>query len=128
MGTAEHKVQGLAGIILEDIRLSNGADYLDCLQDTSESGPETNTGFEEVKKKLANFIDNLSEKEKIILSLYYYDELALKEIGDVMGLTESQACQLHSQAVLELKSKFKTNLKGISAEWKDSNAGAGIVI
>ncbi len=124
MSAVQSKTQGLAGIILENIGLSNGEDYL---EGTSGSGSEASTGFEEVKKKLAHSIDDLSEKEKIVLSLYYYDELTLKEIGDIMGLTELKAGQLHSQAVLELKSKF-TNLKGISAEWKDSNAEAEIVI
>ena len=128
MSAAERKVQGLAGIILEDIGISSGVDYLDCPHDTSESGPEANKGFEEVKRKLANFIDNLSEKEKIILSLYYYDELTLKEIGDVMELTELQAYQLHSQAILKLKSKFKTGLKGISEDWEGTNVKAEIVI
>ncbi len=124
MSAAQSKAQGLASIILEDIGLSNGDDYL---EGTSESCSEASTGFEEVKKKLAHSINDLSEREKIVLSLYYYDELTLKEIGDIMGITELQAGQLHSKAVLELKSKF-TDLKGISAEWKNSNAEAEIVI
>ena len=127
MSTAQRKAQGLVGIILEDIGLSNDADYLGCLQDTSQSTPETNTSFEEAKKKLANFIENLSEKEKIILSLYYYDELTLKEIGDVMGTTESQACQLHTQATLKLKSQFN-GLKGVPEDWEKTNAKAEFVI
>ncbi len=125
MSAAQSKAQGLANIILEDVGLSNDEDYL---EGTSESCSETSTAYEEVKKKLAHSIDDLPEKEKIVLSLYYYDELTLEEIGDIMGLTELKAGQLHSQAVLELKSKFKTNLKSISVEWKDSNAGTEIVI
>ncbi|GAH15555.1 unnamed protein product, partial [marine sediment metagenome] len=49
--------------------------------------------------------------EKIVLSLYYYNELTLKEIGDIIGLTESRICQLHSQAVLRLKGKLRTVVK-----------------
>lgn len=125
MGAAQSDAQGTAGIILEDIGLHNGKDYF---EGTFESDSEESAGFEEVKKKLAHSIDDLPEKEKTALSLYYYDGLTLKEIGDVMGLTELKAGQLHSQAILELKNKFKTNLKGISEEWKNTNAAAGIVI
>lgn len=125
MGTAQSDTQGTAGIILEDIGLHNGEDYF---EGTFESGSEESTGFEEVKKKLANSINDLPESEKTVLSLYYYDGLTFKEIGDVMGLTELKAGQLHSQAILELKSKFKNNQKGISEKWKNSNAATGIVI
>ncbi len=112
--TLLYKVQGLAVISLEDLGISKGEkeeDYLDCLQDKAEAGPEVNTGFEEIKKILAQSIDILPEKEKIVLSLYYYDELTLKEIGDVIGLTESRICQLHSQAILRLKGKLRTVVK-----------------
>ncbi len=125
MGAAQSDAQGTAGIILEDIGLRNGEDYF---EGTFESGSEESADFEKVKKKLAHSIDDLPEKEKTALSLYYYDRLTLKEIGDVMGLTELKAGQLHSQAILELKNKFKTNLKGTSKEWTNTNAATGIVI
>ncbi|MEE8423822.1 MAG: FliA/WhiG family RNA polymerase sigma factor [Thermodesulfobacteriota bacterium] len=103
--------QGLAIISIEDICINQGEkkeDYLGCLQDTSESGPEVHTGFEEVKKLLTNSIDKLPENDKTVLSLYYYDELSLKEIGRVMGLTESRICQLHAQAIRNLKEQLRT--------------------
>lgn len=58
----------------------------------------------EIKDNLKNAIDQLPEKERIVLSLYYYEELTMKETGRVMDLTESRVCQLHAQAVLRLKS------------------------
>jgi RNA polymerase sigma factor for flagellar operon FliA len=57
----------------------------------------------EVKDKLKKAIDQLPEKERLVLSLYYYEEMTMKEAGRVMDLTESRVCQLHAQAVLRLK-------------------------
>ncbi len=61
----------------------------------------------EIKEKLKNAIDELPEKERLVLSLYYYEELTMKEAGRVMDLTESRVCQLHAQAVLRLRSMVK---------------------
>ena len=51
--------------------------------------------------------DSLPEKERIVITLYYYEDLRLKDIGEVLGLTESRVSQLHSQAVVRLRSKMK---------------------
>ena len=61
----------------------------------------------ELKQTLKNAIDSLPEKERLVLSLYYYEELTLKEIGVVIKLTESRICQIHSQAVLRLRTSLK---------------------
>ena len=53
------------------------------------------------------FFSMISEKEQLVLSLYYFEELTMKEIGCVMNLTESRVCQLHSQAVLRLRGRVK---------------------
>lgn len=64
----------------------------------------TNTAF---RRDLANEIAQLPERERLVISLYYEEELTLKEIGEIMGVTESRACQLHSQAVIRLKARLK---------------------
>ena len=123
-------ILGLAIISIEDLRINQGErdeDYLDCLQDTSESGPEVQTGFEEVKKRLTNSIDILPQNEKTVLSLYYYDELTLKEIGSVMGLTESRICQLHSRTIRSLKEQLRTKRNGNFITWNESYAGEELV-
>jgi RNA polymerase sigma factor for flagellar operon FliA len=125
MSAAQSNAHGLVDIILEDVGLSTGENYL---EETSGDRSEASKAYKEIKNKLANSIDDLPEKEKIVLSLYYYDGLTLKEIGEVMGLTELKASQLHSQAAVELKSKFKTDLKGMSTAWKKPNARAEIVV
>ena len=127
--SVQNKIQGLAIINIGDIYINQGEkeDYLGYLQDTSESGPEMRTHFEEIKKILTHFIDILPENEKTVLSLYYYDELTLKEIGSVIGLTESRICQLHAQAISSLKEHLRTELKESSNEWDESYAEEELV-
>jgi RNA polymerase sigma factor for flagellar operon FliA len=57
----------------------------------------------ELKEGLKNAIDQLPEKERLVLALYYYEELTMKEIGKVLKLTESRVCQLHAQAIFRLR-------------------------
>ena len=61
----------------------------------------------ELMEGLKNAIDGLPQKEKMVLSLYYYEELTMKEIGRVLELTESRVCQLHAQAVLRMRGFVK---------------------
>jgi RNA polymerase sigma factor for flagellar operon FliA len=60
----------------------------------------------DMKDLLADVIRELPEKERLVLSLYYWDELTMKEIGKVLGLTEGRVSQLHGQALLRCKSRF----------------------
>jgi RNA polymerase sigma factor for flagellar operon FliA len=64
-------------------------------------------GLKELQAALAESIEELPEKEKLVLSLYYTDELTMKETGDVIGVTESRVSQLHSQAIIRLRSKLR---------------------
>ncbi len=61
----------------------------------------------EIKGILKRAVDELPEKERLVLSLYYYEELTMKEIGAVMNLTESRVCQLHSKSMLRLRGRLK---------------------
>lgn len=79
-----------------------------------ESGARATTPFSEVsmagiKRIIAEAINDLPEKQRLVLSLYYYEDLNLKEIGRVLDVTESRVSQLHTQAIIRLKSKLKTN-------------------
>jgi RNA polymerase sigma factor for flagellar operon FliA len=56
-------------------------------------------------------IDELPEKEKLVMSLYYNDEMTMKEIGRILDLTESRVCQLHTQAILRLRGGLKNSLQ-----------------
>lgn len=77
---------------------------------TSPDSPETLFHLEEIKKVLAEEIQSLAEREKVVISLYYYDELTLKEIGAVLSLTESRISQIHAQALAKLTRRFKKDL------------------
>jgi RNA polymerase sigma factor FliA len=79
----------------------------DIMEEISAGSPLNLLVGMEVKDNLKNAIDQLPEKERLVLSLYYYEELTMKEAGRVMDLTESRVCQLHAQAVLRLKSMVK---------------------
>jgi RNA polymerase sigma factor for flagellar operon FliA len=67
----------------------------------------TLTRLKELKNALARAIEALPEKEKLVISLYYIDELTMKETGEVLGITESRVSQIHSQAIIHLRAKLR---------------------
>ena len=69
--------------------------------------PEQLLAQSEVKDRLADAIAALPEREKLVIALYYYENLTLREIGEVLGVTESRISQLHTKAVLRLKSRLQ---------------------
>ena len=77
----------------------------DTIPDKGE-GPVAAFEVEEMKQILASAINRLGDREKIVLTLYYYEGLTLSEIGEVLGVTESRVCQIHTKAVLQLRSKM----------------------
>jgi RNA polymerase sigma factor for flagellar operon FliA len=72
----------------------------------SGDGPVGAYEVEEMRQLLAESINRMPEREKIVLTLYYYEGLTLAEIGQVLGVTESRVCQIHTKAVLQLRSKI----------------------
>jgi RNA polymerase sigma factor for flagellar operon FliA len=62
---------------------------------------------EETREQLAKAIRQLDERERKVLTLYYYEGLNLSEIGDVLGVTESRTCQIHTKAVLHLRQRLR---------------------
>jgi len=75
----------------------------DYLEDENQVDPSEALEKESLIQEMAEAIQNLSEREKLILSLYYNDDLTFKEIGKVLDITESRVCQLHARAILNLK-------------------------
>ena len=72
--------------------------------------PFTAINLAQIRELIANAISDLPEKEKLTVSLYYQDELTMKEIGEVMGYTESRISQMHSKAMFRLRAKLKKTL------------------
>jgi RNA polymerase sigma factor for flagellar operon FliA len=78
---------------------------IDSIEDPGSSNPLRELAFTEVKNILKEAITQLPEKEKLVVALYHYEELTLKEIGVVLEITESRVSQIHSKAILKLRSK-----------------------
>jgi RNA polymerase sigma factor FliA len=80
---------------------------LDTIQDPGAPDPALEMDTTEMKDRLADAIARLPEREKLVVALYYYENLTLREIGEVLGVTESRVSQLHTKAVLRLKSRLQ---------------------
>lgn len=92
-------IEDLGGHAQED----DDRDAMECIPDMSMKTPLEQLEENNVRETLAQFIDRLPEKEKLVLSLYYREELCLKEIGKVMSLSEGRVCQILNQALVRLK-------------------------
>ncbi len=79
----------------------------DTLADSHGQDPTAAFEIEELRHLLAEAINKLPEREKIVITLYYYEGLTLAEIGQVLGVTESRVCQMHTKAVLMLRSRMQ---------------------
>ena len=85
---------------------SSGGDtvsLIDTIEDPNADDPSQALAHSQVREALADAIGRLPEREQLVISLYYYEELTLREIGEVLGVTESRVSQLHTKAVLRLK-------------------------
>jgi RNA polymerase sigma factor for flagellar operon FliA len=85
---------------------------LDTIPDAGAPDPETVVDQGELRDRIADAIAALPEREKLVVALYYYENLTLREIGEVLGVTESRVSQLHTKAVLRLRSKLQPELRG----------------
>jgi RNA polymerase sigma factor for flagellar operon FliA len=79
---------------------------LDTIPDHGAPDPEAVVDQGELRDRIADAIAALPEREKLVIALYYYENLTLREIGEVLGVTESRVSQLHTKAVLRLRSKL----------------------
>ena len=84
---------------------------LDCLENVNSKNPFAQLKSKGLKNVLVKSIEELPEKQKLVLSLYYYEDLNLKEIGRILEVTESRVSQLHTQAVEKLRARLKDQLK-----------------
>src|SRR5580765_2253607 len=80
---------------------------LDTIEDPDSIKPADAFDEAEVRETLADAIARLHEREKIVITLYYYEELTLREIGEVLSVTESRVSQLHTKAVLRLRARLR---------------------
>ncbi len=85
---------------------NEGRSFLDNLEDIAKTAPLDLIEAQEMTGILAEILEQLSEKERLVVALYYYEELTQKEIAEVIGVSEGRVSQLHSQALLKLKVKL----------------------
>lgn len=78
----------------------------------SLSQAEENIWMDQVKKMMGEEVDRLEREERLVLSLYYDDELTLKEIGQIMALTESRLCQIHHEVIKKLARRLRNRIAG----------------
>jgi RNA polymerase sigma factor for flagellar operon FliA len=76
-------------------------------QDKSFSDPMAHLDLVELRESMAQAIESLPPNERLVVTLYYYEELTMKEIGEIMGYTESRISQLHTKAVIRLRTRIK---------------------
>jgi len=89
---------------------------IDTIEDTDAPDPQSTLSQTEMREAIADAIARLPEREKLVVTLYYYEELTLREIGEVLGVTESRVSQLHTKAILRLKARLAGSTARASLE------------
>lgn len=111
MGLAEYQrtlqeARGHQILYFEDFNGEGDEDFLERHFTDDDANPLKQLEESNLRQQLAEAIGDLPEREKLMMALYYEQDLNLREIGEVMGVTESRVCQLHSQAVARLRSRI----------------------
>ena len=111
------KISGTSILSLNDVWFSGDENDKVSIGDSIESpvslNPDVIVEKDEIRRVIVEHINELPDKEKKILVLYYYEDLTLKEIGQVLEVTESRVSQLHTKAISRLRSKLTNIRKGI---------------
>ncbi|MBF0295488.1 MAG: FliA/WhiG family RNA polymerase sigma factor [Magnetococcales bacterium] len=103
-------VRGISILSFDDLRPSIDEeewDVLEILADPDTVDPVDSIGLSQLRLSLSEAITALPEKERLVVSLYYFEELTMSEIGEVLGLTESRISQLHSKAAMRMRAKMR---------------------
>jgi len=106
-----NQVRGISVVNLDEVRNASDLEkknLIDVLEDTSGEDPAGALNIDEMKRMVAESISQLPEKERLVISLYYYDELNMKEVGKILDITESRVCQIHTKSILRLRAKLKS--------------------
>ncbi len=99
------RARGAVMISIDDLGLQepDGHKVVKMLADTHHPDPLSTLVHEREREAIGDAIQGLPEKERLVLTLYYYEELTMKEIGELLKVTESRVCQIHTKAILRLK-------------------------
>ena len=102
------KVRGTQLFYLEDLSGEDGDDFLDRHVADEGANPLAMLQDQRMREALVDAIGKLPEREQYVMSMYYEQDMNLKEIAAVLGVTESRVCQLHSQSIARLRAKLRT--------------------
>ncbi|MDX2494457.1 MAG: FliA/WhiG family RNA polymerase sigma factor [Desulfuromusa sp.] len=94
----------------------SGKTFIDNLEDSKQASVQERMEANELTGELAGYLEQLSEKERLVVALLYYEELSQKEISEVLELSEGRISQLHSQALGKLKIKMKRSINALHSE------------
>ncbi|HEY4946444.1 MAG TPA: RNA polymerase sigma factor WhiG, partial [Acidimicrobiales bacterium] len=123
--TALRKISFVGVVALDEVFRGGDRSDRSTLGETlpdSHAGPGDTFEVKETKEALIQAVSQMSEREKTVLTLYYYEGLTLAEIGDILGVTESRVCQIHTKAVLQLRAKLADRPEGTVRRTKESVA------
>lgn len=87
----------------------DSVEIIDTIQDENKLNPQENAEEQNVKQELEKALKRLPERERIIMVLYYQENMTLKEIGETINMSESRVCQLHAQGIMKLKNILSEN-------------------
>jgi RNA polymerase sigma factor for flagellar operon FliA len=103
-------------VALDELWSVSGGDQvalIDTIEDTQGPNPQMALAETELREAIGDALARLPEREKLVVTLYYYEELTLREIGEVLGVTESRVSQLHTKAILRLKARLSATAPAI---------------
>ncbi len=103
------EARGISLISLDEVQgddEDNERNLLEFLADPETVDPAETLNLHQIYEIVAQSIDQLPEKERLVISLYYYDELTMKEIGEVLDITESRVSQIHTKAIMRLRGRL----------------------
>ena len=108
-----NQVRGISLVNLEEVRGTNSdgdkaGTFADVIEDVTSENPFASFKTMETKHVISDQIESLPEKERLVVSLYYYEDLNMKEIGNILGITESRVCQIHTKATSRLAGKLRS--------------------
>ena len=110
-------------VYFDDFAGEGDEDFLERHFTDNNADPSNILEEKNVKALLVKAIERLPEREKLMMALYYEQELNLREIGEVMGVSESRVCQLHTQAIARLRSQFTGELPAAKQRRKEKSVG-----
>jgi RNA polymerase sigma factor for flagellar operon FliA len=121
LGTYYQLLTDIADAGLARLELNDATTFL-----PEEGSPESLATRRELLEVVASAIDQLPERIRLVLSLYYDEDCNFREVGEIMGVTESRACQMHSEAVHRIRAKIKAPARLVAPGWATARTPASV--